>query len=62
MNEKRKRKNTKLHTKLQVSKDKKYSRLLAAKDMKHSKLTPDLNQNFTDELCKSDAKLHAAAK
>jgi hypothetical protein len=62
MIDKRKRKDIKLHKKLQVSKDKRYSRQLAAKDAKHDKIVSDLHQNFTDELRKSDAKLDAAAK
>ena len=62
MNDKRKRKDIKLHKKQQVSKDKRYSRQLAAKDSQHDKIVSDLHQNFTDELCKSDAKVEAAAE
>jgi hypothetical protein len=42
-NEKQKRKDTKLHKKLQVSKDKKYSQLLASNEKKYSKLASNLH-------------------
>jgi hypothetical protein len=62
MNDKWKHTDIKLHKKLQVSKDKRYSRQLAAKDAKHDKIVSDLHKNFTDELRKSDAKLDATAE
>jgi hypothetical protein len=73
MNDKRNRKDMKLHKKCQGSKDKRYSRELAAKDAQHHKIVSDLrhqftdelhesNAHFTNELHKSDAKAKAAAE
>jgi hypothetical protein len=61
-NEKQKRKDTKLHKKLQVLKDKKYSQLLATNEKKYSKLVSDLHQNFNDQLHQSDEKVLAATE
>jgi hypothetical protein len=61
-NEKQKHKDTKLHKKQQVSKDKKYLQMLFANDKKHSKLVSNLHENFNDQLSQSDEKLNAATK
>jgi hypothetical protein len=57
-----KRKDTKLHKKQQVSKDKKYLQMLFANEKEHSKLVSNLHQNFNDQLHQSDEKLNAATK
>jgi methyl-accepting chemotaxis protein len=56
MNDEQKRRDSKLHKKLQVSKYKKYSQLLAAKDVKHSKLQVAMDDKYSRLLANKDVK------
>jgi hypothetical protein len=56
MNDEQKRRDSKIHKKLPVSKYKKYSQLLAAKDVKHSKLQVAMDEKYSRLLADKDVK------